>query len=74
MIIMSKKKKHNKVGDIVELDGVRLRIEANRGGDCSGCYYCNQSKFRCLKACYHFGDCFDFSEDEQYVKFVEVKE
>lgn len=71
---MSKKKKHNKVGDIVELDGVRLRIEANRGDDCSGCYCFNKSTKQCLKMCNEIGDCFDFSEENKHVKFVEVKE
>lgn len=63
----------HKVGDIVTLGDVSLKIVDNPSGLCDHCYLRSHSKSECLKACNLFGDCFDFSKDNRYVKFVRIR-
>ena len=65
--------KKDKVGDIVTWGNSLIRINVNRSGNCRGCFFTRFSKIECLKACNLYGDCFNFSAEEPYVKFVGIK-
>ena len=54
-------KKH-KIGDIVEFNGIKVRIEESKQRNCLGCAYKDEPNRVCVEACNRFGDCLDFDD------------